>query len=136
MGVMRETKVLICKDLVHTPYVFKYLEISIQHCTITNQLNDKEINIVFTHIVDFFFGLGLFINAMLFVPQGIRLFKEKQSKDLSLITFVGFCITQLLAIIYGWLHKDYILMVGYLLALTTCGAVTILIAIYRTRSVA
>jgi MtN3 and saliva related transmembrane protein len=53
--------------------------------------------------------------------------------DISLITFVGFILTQLAAILYGYFHKDYILMVGYMLAILTCGAVTALAFKYRNK---
>jgi uncharacterized protein with PQ loop repeat len=36
-------------------------------------------------IVDFIFGVGLFVNALLFIPQVIKLYKTKDSKDLSKI---------------------------------------------------
>ena len=87
----------------------------------------------FIQVIDIIFGAGLLINALLFVPQAIRLFKKKESKDLSLTTFVGFCLTQLSAVIYGYLHHDYILMSGYILALATCSTVTVMIFIYRTK---
>lgn len=84
-----------------------------------------------TKLVDFIFGVGLFINAMLFIPQAIKIYKNKHAKDISLITFAGFIITQLAAICYGYLHQDYILMGGYLLAILTCGTVTTLAFKYR-----
>jgi MtN3 and saliva related transmembrane protein len=87
--------------------------------------------ITFLNFIDLVFGIGLFINAMLFIPQAFRIFQKKESRDLSLTTFIGFCLTQLSAIIYGYLHKDYILMFGYILALITCGSVTMLILFFR-----
>lgn len=88
----------------------------------------------FQRIIDIIFAAGLFINSMLFIPQAVRLFKQKISTDLSLTTFIGFCATQLSAIIYGYLHNDYILMFGYMLALLTCGLVTGLIIFYRFKT--
>ena len=85
----------------------------------------------FTWFIDIIFGIGLFINAMLFIPQSIRIYQCKNSKDLSLTTFIGFWLTQLSSVIYGYLHKDYILMFGYILALFTCGIVIIMIFKYR-----
>jgi MtN3 and saliva related transmembrane protein len=82
-------------------------------------------------LVDFIFAAGLFVNAMLFIPQAIRIYKNKHAKDLSLITFVGFVLSQLSAVIYGYLHHDYILAGGYVLALITCGTVTGLAFRYR-----
>jgi MtN3 and saliva related transmembrane protein len=84
-------------------------------------------------LVDIIFGAGLFVNAVLFIPQAIKIYKNKHANDISLITFVGFILTQLAAILYGYLHKDYILMVGYMLAILTCGAVTALAFKYRNK---
>jgi len=82
--------------------------------------------------IDVIFSIALFINAFLFIPQAIKLYQTKDAKDLSKITFVGFCLTQLSAIAYGFLHRDYILTIGYLLALATCGTVTFLIFKYKS----
>ena len=84
--------------------------------------------------IDVVFASGLFINAMLFIPQAIKIYREKTAAGLSLITFVGFCLTQLAAVFYGYLNHDYILMFGFSLALITCGAVTILIIFFRAQT--
>jgi MtN3 and saliva related transmembrane protein len=81
-------------------------------------------------VVDFIFGAGLFVNALLFIPQIIKLYKTKDSKDLSKITFVGFCLTQASAIVYGYFHQDKILMIGYAFSLIMCGTVTLLSFMY------
>jgi MtN3 and saliva related transmembrane protein len=86
---------------------------------------------LFTKFIDVIFGAGLIINALLFIPQAIRILKSKHAEDLSLTTFIGFCLTQLSTIIYGFLHKDYILAYGYIFALATCGTVTGLGIYYR-----
>lgn len=86
---------------------------------------------VFEKIITFIFGCGLIFNAILFIPQALRIYKTKSSKDLSLITFVGFTLTLLAAVAYGFIQKDNVLIFGYLISLLTCGAVTLLIFIYR-----
>ncbi len=88
-------------------------------------------DIWFKSIIEFLFGIGLFINAFLFVPQIIKLYKKKDSEELSLITFGGFSILQFLTILHGYFHKDYLLMLGFALSLLTCGTVTFLIMVYR-----
>jgi MtN3 and saliva related transmembrane protein len=85
--------------------------------------------------VDFFFGMSLFVNALLFIPQMIKLRKLRNSKDFSKITFVGFCMMQALAICYGLIHHDRILMFGYGCSLMTCGYVTFLIFSYSKSTV-
>lgn len=87
----------------------------------------------FQYFIDTVFGIGLFINSMLFIPQAIRIWRQGEAKDLSMTTFIGFWLTQITAIIYGYLHHDYILMFGYILAAITCGFVTAQIIIYRIR---
>lgn len=82
-------------------------------------------------VIEVIFSCGLFINAALFVPQIIRIIKEKDTKDLSLITFVGFWVLQLTTVFHGFLNDDYILAFGYILSLITCGAVVFLIIFYR-----
>jgi len=82
-------------------------------------------------IVDFIFGAGLFINALLFIPQAIKLYRTKDGSELSKITFFGFCFIQLAAIFYGVFHQDWLIVFGYGLSLVTCGWTTILMIIYR-----
>jgi len=41
-----------------------------------------------------------------FLPQVIRIFKTKHTKDLSLITFAGFALGVVLWLIYGILIKE------------------------------
>jgi MtN3 and saliva related transmembrane protein len=77
------------------------------------------------------FGLSLFVNALLFVPQIIRLRKTQNSKDCSKITFMGFSCMQILAILYGMIHGDTLIMLGYGCSLLTCGYVTVLLFKYR-----
>ncbi|MCC2625632.1 MAG: hypothetical protein K0R14_1505 [Burkholderiales bacterium] len=88
---------------------------------------------MFNDIIIFYFSISLFANAMLFVPQIIKILKEKKTDEFSVTTFIGFCLTQIASILYGYIQKDWILMWGYILALTTCGTVTILIFIYRKK---
>lgn len=81
--------------------------------------------------IEFIFSCGLFVNAVLFIPQILRILKEKETKDLSLITFAGFWVFQLATVLHGFINDDYILAFGYILSLITCGAVVCLIILYR-----
>ena len=85
-------------------------------------------------LVEWLFGISLFVNAMLFLPQIYRLWRQKNSKDVSLMTFGGFCIMQAIAILYGYFKHDPILVWGYLISLATCGYATILICFYRLKT--
>ena len=84
----------------------------------------------FKQFVDTIFSLGLFFNAVLFVPQAIAILRNKNAYGLSLLTFGGFNIMQFFTALHGYLVSDYLLMCGFLLSFLTCGAVTFLILYY------
>lgn len=83
------------------------------------------------YFIEIMFGLGVFFNALLFIPQAIQLFRTKDAAGLSLFTFVGFNIMQLFTVLHGYLNKDYVLMWGFLLSFILCGIVTIMIIFYK-----
>jgi len=85
--------------------------------------------------IETLFGLGLFINSLLFVLQIIKLYKTKNAESLSLPTFAGFCLIQIFTILHGLLHDDYILIVGNFLSLIACGTVTFQILIYQNKTI-
>ncbi|NCX93259.1 MAG: hypothetical protein EBX40_01100 [Gammaproteobacteria bacterium] len=82
-------------------------------------------------IVNTIFGFGLFINGLFFIPQIIRLFRERSSTHLSAITFCGFCGIQISQILYGKLHHLPIMMWGNAFSLLFCGLTTFLLFYYR-----
>jgi MtN3 and saliva related transmembrane protein len=79
------------------------------------------------------FGLGLFCNALLFVPQVIAVWRKKTDQGISLITFAGFSILQIIAIIHGLYEHDLSLTIGMAASLLSCGSVTCLTIFYRIR---
>lgn len=88
---------------------------------------------LFIYIVECLFGLGLFINALLFVPQALKLLKSKNAEGLSLITFAGFNVMQILTMLHGYINEDYLLMFGFIPSFVFCGIVTSLIFLYRKK---
>jgi MtN3 and saliva related transmembrane protein len=91
------------------------------------------LDITVKHFVDFVFSLGLFFNAVLFIPHAIALFKTKNTEGNSIITFAGFNVMQLFTAWHGYLSQDYLLTLGFLLSFVTCGAVTAQLFWYRKR---
>jgi MtN3 and saliva related transmembrane protein len=83
--------------------------------------------------IEFCFGLSIFVNAFLFVPQIIRLLKTKSLVGFSLTTFIGFNIVQMFCILHGYINRDYILMSGMLLSLILCGTISFLIILYKLK---
>lgn len=77
------------------------------------------------------FFLSLLANALLFVPQALKLYRAKTAKGVSFLTFFGFNIIQTFTGIHAYLANDWILLIGSVLALFTCGIVTTLAYIYR-----
>jgi MtN3 and saliva related transmembrane protein len=84
-----------------------------------------------THVVAVAFGLGLMVNAALFVPQAVRIWRSRSAKDVSLITFGGFNVLQAIGIAHGWLQGDPSLLIGMIASFVACGAVTVGAVIYR-----
>lgn len=80
------------------------------------------------------FTVGSVINALLFLPQAIKLYRTKNSKELSFVTFAGFNIIQIFTILHGHLHSDKLLILGNILNFITCGTVTALILFYQLQS--
>ena len=84
-------------------------------------------------IVAVIFGLGLGCNALLFVPQVIAVWRKKTDEGVSLITFGGFSLLQVIGIVHGVFEHDWSLILGMAASLVTCGSVTGLTVFYRVR---
>jgi MtN3 and saliva related transmembrane protein len=84
-------------------------------------------------IVAVIFGLGLFCNALLFVPQVLAVWRKKSDEGISLITFGGFSILQMVAIVHGVYEHDRALILGMAASLLSCGSVAVLTLYYRFR---
>src|SRR5580693_8864032 len=79
------------------------------------------------------FGLALLGNAALFVPQALAVWRKKSDEGVSLITFGGFCILQVIGVVHGVYEHDRSLIIGLGASFLTCGTVTLLTVIYRVR---
>jgi MtN3 and saliva related transmembrane protein len=84
-------------------------------------------------IVAIIFGLGLLCNALLFVPQVIAVWRKKSDEGISLITFGGFSVLQVVGIVHGLYQQDMSLTLGMGASLLSCGTVTLLTVMYRVR---
>lgn len=79
------------------------------------------------------FGLGLMVNAGLFVVQAIKIVRTRSARGVSTITFAGFSVLQVTGILHGIFQEDVYLLVGMASSLLACGTVTVLSIIYRNR---
>ena len=82
-------------------------------------------------IVDVLFSIGAIINAIAFIPQLVKLYREKNSANLSLLSFLGFNFIQFGLMLHGILTHNIFLAAGMGLTLLTCGGTTILIFYYQ-----
>ncbi len=82
-------------------------------------------------LVEAMFGVALVANAVLFIPQIIRLYQKKDSSQVSLLSFAGFNVIQFFTILHGIIHQDYWLVIGFVLSFASCGIVTGMIIYYR-----
>jgi MtN3 and saliva related transmembrane protein len=84
-------------------------------------------------IVAVIFGLALLGNAALFVPQALAVWRKKTDEGISLVTFGGFCILQVIGVVHGFYEQDRSLIIGLGASFITCGTVTLLAIVYRIR---
>lgn len=84
-------------------------------------------------LITVIFGLGLVGNALLFVPQAIALWRKKTDEGVSLVTFGGFSVLQVVGIVHGVYEHDWSLILGMAASLLTCGTVTGLTVFYRVK---
>jgi MtN3 and saliva related transmembrane protein len=82
-------------------------------------------------VIAWLFGLGLLGNALLFVPQLVAVARKRSAEGVSLVTFGGFSVLQVVGILHGVLQKDGSLIFGMSASLVTCGSLTLLAAYYR-----
>ena len=85
------------------------------------------------YIVEVAFSLGLMAKALMFAPQAWKLYKAKKSDELSVLTFLGLNIMQLLTVLHAYFNQDHLLMIGVLLSFIFCSSVTFMIIFYRVR---
>jgi MtN3 and saliva related transmembrane protein len=84
-------------------------------------------------IVAVVFGFGLLCNALLFVPQVLAVCRKKTDEGISLITFGGFSVLQVIGVVHGVYQRDLSLIVGMAASFLSCGSVTGLTIFYRLR---
>jgi MtN3 and saliva related transmembrane protein len=84
-------------------------------------------------IITWIFGLGLVGNALLFIPQAIALWRKKTDEGVSLVTFAGFSLLQIVSVVHGLYEGDRAMVIGMGASLLTCGTVTLLTVYYRIR---
>lgn len=84
-------------------------------------------------IIAWLFGTGLVLNALVFVPQALRIHRERSARGVSILTFAGFNVMQFVGTLHGYLQNDPVLMLGMLASFVTCGSVTVLAWVHRER---
>lgn len=84
-------------------------------------------------IVALIFGLGMIVNAFLFVPQALAIWRKRTAQGVSVLTFAGFNTMQLVGALHGYFQGDWYLAIGMFASFLTCGSVTILALIYGNR---
>jgi MtN3 and saliva related transmembrane protein len=72
-------------------------------------------------------------NALLFVPQVLAVWRKKTDEGISLVTFGGFSVLQVVGIVHGCFQRDLSLILGMAASLLSCGTVTLLTVFYRVR---
>jgi MtN3 and saliva related transmembrane protein len=84
-------------------------------------------------VFEWLFGLGLLCNAVLFVPQAVAVWRKKTDEGISVVTFGGFSVLQIIGVVHGVYQHDLSLIVGMAASLFSCGTVTVLTLFYRLK---
>lgn len=82
-------------------------------------------------IIAIIFGLGLIINALLFVLQGLAIWRSRSAEGVSILTFSGFSAMQVVGALHGYYERDWSLMIGMTISFLACGGVTCLAIMFR-----
>lgn len=79
------------------------------------------------------FILLLLVNALLFLPQALRILRKKTADEISLFTYIGFWIIQFIFVIFALNNDNYWLVFAYLIGMVACGLVIALVFRFRKR---
>lgn len=88
--------------------------------------------ITFEQIIIILFDLSFIYIAIAAIPQIIKLVKAKNSKELSLATFLGFNIIQIASALHAYSNHETAFLIGTLILMCAYIPITILIIHYRT----
>ena len=83
-------------------------------------------------IIGYIFGMGLLVNAALFVIQAVKIIQNRCANGVSTFTFTGFSILQITGALHGYFQGDMYLLFGMLASFLACGTVTVLSIVYRS----
>jgi signal transduction histidine kinase/uncharacterized protein with PQ loop repeat len=81
--------------------------------------------------LDYIYGLIFILNAIIFIPQAVKIIQNKSAKDVSLITYAGLFAIQVFFIFHTLQTRNHILLIGFILSLITTAAVLILTVYYH-----
>lgn len=84
-------------------------------------------------LITLIFNILVLASGVLFVPQIIRLYTQKRSRELSLLSFGGFFALVLFAFLHTLVTESYLLTLAFSFSVITCGATVFLIVWYRMK---
>ncbi|MBT4885440.1 MAG: PAS domain-containing protein [Legionellales bacterium] len=84
-------------------------------------------------IFNVIFMLSMFVNALLFIPQSYRIYKNKSARSISPTTFAGFLVIQTIVLINAFINSDIFLICCMAFSMITCSSVLVVSFLYGTR---
>lgn len=88
---------------------------------------------IFVNFIKVFASIMGIIMSLGYFSQAYRVYKNKSSKDISIIAFIIFSIGTLTWLIYGIVSRDIPIMLGFVLGVIGSWLVLILSLIYRKK---
>ena len=88
---------------------------------------------IFTNFIRVFATIMGVILSLGYFPQAYKVYKNKSSKDISLLAFVIFSLGTLTWFIYGLVFKDLPIILGFVVGVIGSWLVLILSLVYRKK---
>ena len=86
---------------------------------------------IFINVIKIFATIMGVIMSLGYFPQAYKVYKNKSSKDISVLAFVIFGIGTLTWFVYGLVFKDITIILGFVLGVAGSWMVLILSLIYK-----
>jgi len=84
------------------------------------------------HVIEFIFGMSLFVNILLYIPQIATMIRANSAEGVSAMMFIGFLFIQFITVLHGIINHDAILAIGFVGAMIPT-AIVVTLAVYYKR---
>jgi len=84
-------------------------------------------------MINILYGAAFLWTVLSAIPQITKLLRAKDSRELSIITFLGFNFIQIVTIAHAYFYKEWLLLAGVALLLSVYAYLSCLVIYYRVK---